>query len=511
MEKKYIMSIDQGTTSTRAIIFDKQGNPQWTYQKEFTQYFPEPGWVEHDANEIWISVLTVIAGALIESGIKPQEVDSIGITNQRETTVIWDKKTGRPIYHAIVWQSKQTNEISEQLMKDGHTDMIHEKTGLVVDSYFSATKIRWLLDKVEGAQERAENGELLFGTIDTWIVWRLTGGKVHVTDYSNASRTMLFNIYDLKWDEDILQLLNIPKAILPEVRSSSEIYGKSIPEHFYGYEIPIAGIAGDQQAALFGQTAYEKGMVKNTYGTGAFIIMNTGKEPIISNNGLLTTLAYGIDGEVTYALEGSIFVAGSAIQWLRDGLRMVRTSPQSEDYAKRVDTTDNVYVVPAFTGLGAPHWDQEARGAVFGVTRGTTKEHFIRATLESLAYQTRDVIDTMNKDSGIEIKTLRVDGGAANNDFLMQFQSDILNVPIERSKVNETTALGAAYLAGLATGFWSSQDEIKKLWEKEATFEPEMPEDVREDLYEGWENAVEATKVFKHKPLKKSEQQEKKA
>lgn len=506
MNKPYIMSIDQGTTSTRAIIFDKEGNPKWRYAKDITQYFPEPGWVEHDANEIWISVLTVIAGVLIESGVKPEEIDSIGITNQRETTVIWDKKTGRPIYHAVVWQSKQTNEISSQLVRAGYKEFIQQKTGLIIDSYFSATKIRWVLDHVEGAQQRAEKGELLFGTIDSWIVWRMTNGQAHVTDYSNASRTMLFNIYDLKWDTEILDILNIPAAMLPEVRPSSEIYGSTVPEHFYGHEVRIAGIAGDQQAALFGQTAYEKGMVKNTYGTGAFIIMNTGKSPISSENGLLTTIAYGINGEITYALEGSIFVAGSAIQWLRDEMRMFRTSPESESFSKRVDSTDNVYVVPAFTGLGAPHWDQEARGAVFGITRGTSKEHFIRATLESLAYQTRDVVDTMNEDSGIEIKMLRVDGGAANNDFLMQFQADILNVPIERSKVNETTALGVAYLAGLATGFWSSQDEIKDLWEKDATFDPDMVEGKRENLYAGWKNAVESTRLFKHKPWREGDQ-----
>ena len=393
----YIMAIDQGTTSTRVIIFDKNGESRWSSQKDIEQYFPEPGWVEHDANEIWIKTLQVIAGALIESGLQPSAIDSIGITNQRETTVIWDKETGKPIYHAVVWQSKQTTEIAEQLVEDGYTEKIHEKTGLVIDSYFSATKIQWIFDKVEGSRERAKNGELLFGTIDTWLLWKLTGGKVHATDYSNASRTMLYNIYDFDWDDDILEILDIPRKMLPEVRSSSEVYGETIPEHFYGEEIPVAGMAGDQQSALFGQTAFDKGMVKNTYGTGAFIIMNTGKEPIQSNNGLLTTLAYGINGEVTYALEGSIFVAGSAIQWLRDGLRMFQDSPESEEYAEKVDSTDNVYVVPAFTGLGAPHWDQNARGAVFGITRGTQKEHFIRATLEALAYQTRDVLDTMEK------------------------------------------------------------------------------------------------------------------
>lgn len=500
MEKPYILSIDQGTTSTRAIIFDRTGTPKWSYSKEITQFYPEPGWVEHDANEIWISVLNVIAGVLVKSGVKPTEIDSIGITNQRETTIIWEKATGKPIYHAVVWQSKQTNAISSKLIEDGYKSLIHQKTGLVIDSYFSATKIRWILDRVDGAQERAEKGELLFGTVDTWLVWKLTNGQAHVTDYSNASRTMLFNIYNLEWDQEILELLHIPPSMLPEVKSSSEIYGRTIPAHFYGHEVFIAGIAGDQQAALFGQTAYEKGMVKNTYGTGSFIVMNTGTEPIISENGLLTTIAYGINGEIMYALEGSIFVAGSAIQWLRDGLRMFDTSPESQIYAQRVDSTDNVYVVPAFTGLGAPHWDQDARGAIFGLTRGTTKEHLIRATLESLAYQTRDVVETMQKDSGIEISRLRVDGGAANNDFLMQFQADVLNVPIDRSKVNETTALGAAYLAGLATGFWLNRKQIKDLWEVEAVFEPTMKERERESLYAGWKNAVAATRVFKHRP-----------
>ena len=501
----YIMAIDQGTTSTRAIIFDKEGQPKWTSQREIEQYYPYPGWVEHDANEIWIKTLQVIAGVLIESGLNPKEIDSIGITNQRETTVIWDKETGRPIHRAIVWQSKQTSEIADKLIEEGHTKLFHDKTGLVIDSYFSATKIVWLLDKVDGARERAEKGELLFGTIDTWLLWKLTGGEAHITDYSNASRTMLFNIYDLDWDDGILELLDIPKAMLPEVRSSSEEYGVTIPEHFYGESVPIAGIAGDQQAALVGQTAFEKGMVKNTYGTGAFLIMNTGKEPIKSENGLLTSIAYGLNGEVTYALEGSIFVAGSAIQWLRDEMRMFRESPESERYAERVDSTDNVYVVPAFTGLGAPHWDQDARGAVFGLTRGTSKEQFIRATLESLAYQSRDVLDTMVKDSGVEIPTMRVDGGAANNDFLMQFQADILGTTIERAKIMETTALGAAYLAGLATGFWKDIDEVKKYWEKDATFEPEKSQEERDDLYEGWQAAVEATRVFKHKPRKKDE------
>ena len=501
----YIMAIDQGTTSTRAIIFDHEGEPRWSSQREIEQYYPQPGWVEHDANEIWIKTLQVIAGVLIESGLNPSEIDSVGITNQRETTVIWDKETGTPIHKAIVWQSKQTSEIADQLIEDGYEEFFHERTGLVVDSYFSATKIMWLLDEVDGAKERAKNGELLFGTIDTWLLWKLTGGEVHATDYTNASRTMLFNIYDLDWDKEILELLDIPHKMLPEIRSSSEIYGETVPYHFYGEAVPVAGMAGDQQAALVGQTAFEEGMVKNTYGTGAFIIMNTGSEPIKSHNGLLTSIAYGLNGEVNYALEGSIFVAGSAIQWLRDSMRMFLESPESEEYAERVDTTDNVYVVPAFTGLGAPHWDQDARGAVFGITRGTSKEQFIRATLESMAYQTRDVLDTMVKDSGIEIPTMRVDGGAANNNFLMQFQADILNTTIERSKIMETTALGAAYLAGLATGFWKDVDEVKKYWEKDATFEPKMTEERREDLYAGWQEAVKATQAFKHKPTTEKE------
>lgn len=495
----YIMSIDQGTTSTRAIIFDREGNLKWSSQKEIEQIYPEPGWVEHNANEIWIKTLQVIAGALIESGLNPKEIDSIGITNQRETTVVWDKKTGLPIYNAIVWQSKQTSDIAQQLIDDGHQEFFLNKTGLVVDSYFSATKIMWILDKVDGARERAEKGELLFGTIDTWLLWKLTGGEVHATDYTNASRTMMYNIYDLEWDEEILELLNIPKALLPDVRSSSEVYGETIPEHFYGESVPVAGMAGDQQAALVGQAAFDDGMVKNTYGTGAFIMMNTGTKPVKSENGLLTTIAYGLNDEVVYALEGSIFVAGSSIQWLRDEMRMFRESPQSEEYATRVDTTDNVYMVPAFTGLGAPHWDQDARGAVFGLTRGTTKEQFIRATLESMAYQTRDVLNAMVEDSGIAIPTMRVDGGAANNDFLMQFQSDILGKKIERSKINETTALGAAYLAGLATGFWEDIEEIKAYWEADGVFEPEMSEEKKEDLYAGWQEAVEATRAFKHK------------
>ncbi|MDU1981130.1 MAG: glycerol kinase GlpK, partial [Enterococcus casseliflavus] len=427
-EKNYVMAIDQGTTSSRAIIFDRNGKKIGSSQKEFPQYFPKSGWVEHNANEIWNSVQSVIAGAFIESGIRPEAIAGIGITNQRETTVVWDKTTGQPIANAIVWQSRQSSPIADQLKADGHTEMIHEKTGLVIDAYFSATKVRWLLDNIEGAQEKADNGELLFGTIDSWLVWKLTDGQVHVTDYSNASRTMLYNIHKLEWDQEILDLLNIPSSMLPEVKSNSEVYGHTRSYHFYGSEVPIAGMAGDQQAALFGQMAFEKGMIKNTYGTGAFIVMNTGEEPQLSDNDLLTTIGYGINGKVYYALEGSIFVAGSAIQWLRDGLRMIESSPQSEEIAAKAKGDNEVYVVPAFTGLGAPYWDSDARGAVFGLTRGTTKEDFVRATLQAVAYQSKDVIDTMKKDSGIDIPLLKVDGGAAKNDLLMQFQADILDI-----------------------------------------------------------------------------------
>ncbi|HHR8875730.1 TPA: glycerol kinase GlpK, partial [Streptococcus agalactiae] len=453
-EEKYIMAIDQGTTSSRAIIFNKKGEKIASSQKEFPQIFPQAGWVEHNANQIWNSVQSVIAGAFIESSIKPGQIEAIGITNQRETTVVWDKKTGLPIYNAIVWQSRQTAPIADQLKQEGHTNMIHEKTGLVIDAYFSATKVRWILDHVPGAQERAEKGELLFGTIDTWLVWKLTDGLVHVTDYSNAARTMLYNIKELKWDDEILELLNIPKAMLPEVKSNSEVYGKTTPFHFYGGEVPISGMAGDQQAALFGQLAFEPGMVKNTYGTGSFIIMNTGEEMQLSQNNLLTTIGYGINGKVHYALEGSIFIAGSAIQWLRDGLRMIETSSESEGLAQSSTSDDEVYVVPAFTGLGAPYWDSNARGSVFGLTRGTSKEDFVKATLQSIAYQVRDVIDTMQVDSGIDIQQLRVDGGAAMNNLLMQFQADILGIDIARAKNLETTALGAAFLAGLSVGYW---------------------------------------------------------
>lgn len=495
-QETYIMAIDQGTTSSRAIIFNKKGEQVSTSQKEFTQIFPQAGWVEHNANEIWNSVQSVIAGAFIESGIKPNQIEAIGITNQRETTVVWDKKSGLPIYNAIVWQSRQTASLAEKLKQDGYVDFFHGKTGLIIDAYFSATKVRWILDHVEGAQERAERGELLFGTIDTWLVWKLTDGAAHVTDYSNAARTMLYNIKDLKWDDEILSLLNIPKAMLPEVRSNSEMYGKTAPYHFYGGEVPIAGMAGDQQAALFGQLAFEPGMVKNTYGTGSFIIMNTGQECNLSKNNLLTTIGYGINGKVTYALEGSIFIAGSAIQWLRDGLRMISNSPESEQYAKNSTNENEVYVVPAFTGLGAPYWDPEARGSIFGLTRGTSKEDFIKATLQSIAYQVRDIIDTMQMDTDTAIQVLKVDGGAAMNDFLMQFQADILGIELARAANLETTALGAAFLAGLAVGYWKDMEELKTLNAVGEIFQPTMPELERQKLYKGWKAAVAATQFF---------------
>ncbi|KRN26634.1 glycerol kinase GlpK [Liquorilactobacillus mali] len=504
MAEKYILAIDEGTTSTRSIIFNHDGKKVIDSQKEFRQYFPQPGWVEHDANEIWNAVLSTIANVFIESGIKPNQISGIGITNQRETTIIWDKKTGLPIYHAVVWQSRQTSKIADKLISDGHKDMIHQKTGLIADAYFSATKIRWILDQVPGAQERAEKGELLFGTIDTWLVWKLTGGKVHVTDYSNASRTMLFNIHKLSWDKDILDLLNIPEKMLPEVKSNSEVYGKTADYHFYGSQVPIAGMAGDQQAALFGQFAFEPGMVKNTYGTGAFVVMNTGTSPQLSDNNLLTTIGYGINGKIYYALEGSIYVAGSAIQWLRDGMKLVETAPESEAAAKASTSNNEVYVVPAFTGLGAPYWDSDVRGSVFGLTRGTTKEDFIKATLQSLAYQSKDVIDTMKLDSGINIPKLKVDGGAANNDYLMQFQADILNIEIDRAADLETTALGAAFLAGLAVGYWDNTDEVQRIQKPGKIFKPQMSDTERETLYAGWQAAVSAAQTFVHQPYKDS-------
>ncbi|UQS85352.1 glycerol kinase GlpK [Apilactobacillus apisilvae] len=496
-DKQYLMAIDEGTTSARAILFNHDGKIVSKSQKEFTQYFPKSGWVEHDANEIWSAVQSVISETLIKTEIPPYKIRGIGITNQRETTVVWNRITGEPIYHAIVWQSKQTSDIADGLKNCGYSDIIHQKTGLVIDSYFSATKIKWILDNVDGARNQAEQGDLLFGTIDTWLLWKLTGGHVHATDYSNASRTMLFNIHELSWDEDILKLLDIPKQMLPKVKSSSEIYGYTAGYNFLGVQIPIAGVAGDQQAALFGQLALKPGNIKNTYGTGAFIVMNTGSEPTISHCGLLTTIAYGIDGKINYALEGSIFVAGSAIQWLRDGMQIIKDASETENMAEATDNNHDIYVVPAFTGLGAPYWDQESRGSVFGLTRGTSKEEFVKATLDSLAYQTKDVVDTMTNETGLSLNQLKVDGGAAKNNYLMQFQSDILNTSIERSKISETTALGVTYLAGLAVGYWSDIDEIKSKHNSSDCFNPSMSEQKINNYYKGWQAAVKSTQLFR--------------
>nr|WP_281863567.1 glycerol kinase GlpK [Planomicrobium okeanokoites] len=497
MKKDYILSIDQGTTSSRAVLFNHKGEIVETGQQEFQQFFPKPGWVEHDANEIWTSVLACIADVLRKSEITPDQIAGIGITNQRETAVVWDRHTAKPIYKAIVWQSRQTDDICKDLKEQGHEELFRKKTGLLIDAYFSGTKVKWILDNVPGAREKADNGDLMFGTIDSWLVYKLSGGKKHVTDYSNASRTLMYNIYDLEWDDELLDILTVPKSMLPEVCQSSEVYAETIDYHFFGYNVPIAGIAGDQQAALFGQACFDKGMAKNTYGTGCFMLMNTGEQGVQSDHGLLTTLAWGVDGKVEYALEGSIFVAGSAIQWLRDGLELIDRAPESEALAASVDSTDGVYMVPAFVGLGTPYWDTDARGAIFGLTRGTTKAHFVRATLESLAYQTKDVVDVMIEDAGIELKTLRVDGGAVGNDLLIQFQSDILNVPVERPVIQETTALGAAYLAGLAVGFWKDKEEIAKQWQVEKTFNRTMAEEQCEKLYTGWQNAVASTRTFK--------------
>ncbi|QZT34853.1 glycerol kinase GlpK [Caldalkalibacillus thermarum TA2.A1] len=492
MDKNYILALDQGTTSSRAILFDKQGQIVGIAQKEFEQIYPQPGWVEHDPMEIWGTQSGVAREVLERTGIKPQQVAAIGITNQRETTVVWDKQTGKPIYNAIVWQDRRTADICDELKQKGLEEYIKENTGLVIDAYFSGTKVKWILDHVEGAREKAEAGELLFGTIDSWLIWKLTGGRAHVTDYSNASRTMLYNIKELAWDERLLKELDIPPSILPEVKPSSHVYGVTDPSTFGGAQIPIAGVAGDQQAALFGQTCFEEGMAKNTYGTGCFLLMNTGETPVTSQSGLLTTIAWGIDGKVEYALEGSIFIAGAAVQWLRDGLKLIDSAPDSEYYATKVDDTDGVYVVPAFAGLGAPYWDMYARGAIFGLTRGTRKEHIIRATLESLAYQTKDVLDAMQKDAGLKLKTLKVDGGAVTNNFLMQFQADILGVNVERPKVTETTALGAAYLAGLEVGFWN-KDEIIHNAQLDTTFQPHMSAEKRDTLYKKWQKAVKRT------------------
>jgi glycerol kinase len=489
MAGKYVMALDAGTTSNRAIIFDESSRIVGVSQKEFTQYFPQPGWVEHDAEEIWSSMSTVMKEAVEQAGIVASDIAAIGITNQRETAVIWDKKTGRPVYNAIVWQSRQTASICEELKRQGLVTEFQEKTGLLIDAYFSGTKVKWILDHVEGARSKAERGELLFGTIDTWLIWKLTGGKVHVTDYSNASRTLMYNIRELQWDDDLLRYLTVPRCMLPEVHASSEVYGYTVPS-VIGAPVPIAGAAGDQQAALFGQNCFEPGMAKNTYGTGCFMLMNTGTKIYKSENGLVTTIAWGLDGKVEYALEGSIFVAGSAIQWLRDGLRLIDAAADSEWVAKRVPDAGGVYVVPAFVGLGAPYWDMNARGTILGITRGTTKAHIVRATLDSMAYQTRDVLSAMEADSGIKLAELKVDGGAVENNMLMQFQADILGVPVDRPQVIETTALGAAYLAGLATGVWSSREELKQSWKLDNRFEPAMAKDEADQLYKGWCKAV---------------------
>ncbi len=491
MSKKYVLSFDQGTTSSRAILFDHQGQIVEVAQKEFTQIYPKPGWVEHDPMAIWGSQSGVAREVLETAGVRPDEIAAIGITNQRETTVVWDKETGRPIYNAIVWQCRRTAEIVDELKKAGLEDYVKETTGLVLDAYFSGTKVKWILDNVEGAREKAEKGELLFGTIDTWVIWNLTRGKVHVTDYTNASRTMMFNIRTLQWDDKMLDILNIPKSMLPEVKPSSCVYGTTDENTFGGARIPIAGIAGDQQAALFGQTCFEPGDVKNTYGTGCFMLMNTGDQIIHSKNGLLTTIAWGIDGKVTYALEGSIFIGGASIQWLRDEMRLITDAEDSEYFANKVEDTNGVYMVPAFAGLGAPYWDMYARGTIVGLTRGANKNHLIRATLESIAYQSRDVMEAMTSDAEMPLNTIRVDGGAVVNNFLMQFQSDIIGKQVIRPKVTETTALGAAYLAGLAVGFWSTLDEIKSNDEVGRVFNPQMVEEEKEKRYKKWHKAVQ--------------------
>lgn len=483
------MALDQGTTSSRAIIFDETGSIKGVTNREFNQIYPKPGWVEHDPMEIWGSQIGVAREVMEKSAISPNQIAAIGITNQRETTIIWDKNTGKPIYNAIVWQCRRTAPIADKLKEMGLTDKIRKKTGLVVDAYFSGTKIKWILDNVEGARDRAEKGELLFGNVDTWLIWKLTEGKAHVTDYSNASRTMMFNIHELDWDDELLEILDIPRQMLPKPMPSSCIYGKTNKEIF-GAEVPIAGDAGDQQAALFGQACYAPGTAKNTYGTGCFMLMNTGEKAVTSETGLLTTIAWGVDDKVEYALEGSIFIAGAVIQWLRDELRIIDSAPQSEEYALKVPDTNGVYLVPAFVGLGAPYWDMYARGVIVGLTRGAKREHIIRAALESIAYQTRDVLEAMQKDSGITLKKLKVDGGAVANNFLMQFQSDILGVPVSRPKIIETTALGAAYLAGLAVGYWKDKDDISKKWQIDREFVPQMAETERNRLYKGWKKAV---------------------
>jgi glycerol kinase len=493
--ENYVLSIDQGTTSSRAILFNREGQIVHIAQQEFTQHFPQPGWVEHDAEEIWASVTAVVRQLFRETSISPEQVAALGITNQRETAVVWNRQTGKPVYRAIVWQSRQTADICHELKAKGLEGLFREKTGLLLDPYFSGTKVKWILDHVEGARELAERGDLAFGTIDSWLIWKLTGGKVHATDYSNASRTLMYNIHKLDWDDELLRILTVPRSMLPEVRASSGVLGYA-DESLFGAAWPIAGVAGDQQAALFGHTCFVPGMAKNTYGTGCFMLMNTGSMAISSNHGLLTTIAWGMGGKVEYALEGSVFVAGSAVQWLRDGLRMIKSAAESEECAKKVLSSEGVYVVPAFVGLGTPYWKDEARGAVFGLTRGTTREHFIRATLESIAYQTKDVLKAMEEDSGISLQSLYVDGGAARNGFLMQFQSDLLGVPVEVHPAGETTALGAAYLAGLAVGYWKDPQQITDMRAPGTVYTSRMDPEERERLYSGWKKAVQATLAF---------------
>ncbi len=491
-ENKYIMALDEGTTSVRCIIYDKAGKPVSIAQSEFEQIFPKPGWVEQDAMEIWAKQIAVASDALLRANLNFKNISAIGITNQRETTIVWDKNTGEPIYNAIVWQCRRTSEYADELISSGYMDMIQRKTGLIIDAYFSATKLKWILENVKGAKQSAERGDLLFGTVETWLIWKMTGGKVHITDYSNAARTMMFNIHTLNWDDEILELLNIPRIMLPKPVPSSGIVGKSVKEIFGG-EIPIAGMAGDQQAALFGETCFKMGECKSTFGTGNFLLLNTGEKPLISKNGLLTTIAWGINDKVYYALEGSVFVCGAAVQWLRDGLEFMKASPESEEMATSVNSCGGVYVVPAFAGLGAPYWEADARGAIFGITRGTTKNHITRATLESLAYQNQDLISAMSADLGISIEELKVDGGASKNDFLMQFQADISRMNIIRHKQTESTSLGAAYLAGLATGYYESMEEIIKNSEIDKTFSPCMSIEDRDERLKGWHDAVHAT------------------
>jgi glycerol kinase len=495
MAGDYVLSIDQGTTGTTVIIFDHEGAIVGRDYSEFTQHYPRPGWVEHDADEIWDVSMGVVEEALGDANISANDLAAVSITNQRETTVMWDRSSGEPVHHAIVWQDRRTADFCSELMERGLEDTFRDKTGLVIDAYFSGTKAKWLLDNVEGLRERAQNGEIAFGTIDSWLVYKLTGGRVHITDYSNASRTLMYNIYDLKWDEEILDILDVPQEVLPEVKPSSYVFGETDPDAFFGASIPVAGIAGDQQAALFGQACYEEGLAKNTYGTGSFVLMNTGIEAVPSKEGLLTTIAWGIGDEpVEYALEGAIFITGAAVQWLRDGLEIIKDAAETEELAKSIDSNDGVYFVPALVGLGAPHWDSYARGTIVGITRGNTRAHLARAALESMAYQTRDVVVAMERDSEIQLKELRADGGAVANTFLMQFQADILGVPVEVPEITETTALGSAYMAGLATGFWESREEIDAKWKLAQRYDPQMTEEEREQLHRRWLNAVERSR-----------------